>query len=143
MTEIFMKACNAEKQKIKANQDEILCWYHYIIEFDNQVKSVMKTNQIGEKKVKEQIYDFIIAQLRIDKIKYITTYSVNSILELSDSQIQTIIDYCAKNLNTELPDGVPLGSDQNGSFIDSKDNILNDQDNILEEQAKQDPGHLL
>jgi hypothetical protein len=64
-------------------------------------------------------------------------------LELSDSQIQTIIDYCAKNLNTELPDGVPLDSNQNGSFIDSKDNILNDQDNILEEQVKQDPGHLL
>ncbi|POG76449.1 hypothetical protein GLOIN_2v1474646 [Rhizophagus irregularis DAOM 181602=DAOM 197198] len=33
------------------------------LEFDNQVKNIMKTNRIGEKKVKGQIYDFIIAQL--------------------------------------------------------------------------------
>ena len=88
----------------------------------------MKTNRIGEKKAKGQIYDFIIAQLGtkrntllkqtqrarsiyklfekigIDKIRYITTYSANSIAELSDSQIQTIIDYFPKNPNTELPD---------------------------------------
>ena len=76
--------------------------------------------------MKRQIYDFIITQLGtkrntllkqtqrarsiyklfekigIDKIRYITTYSANSIAELSDSQIQTIIDYFSKNSNTEL-----------------------------------------
>jgi len=25
---LYRKACDAEKQAIKANQDEILCWYH-------------------------------------------------------------------------------------------------------------------
>ncbi|CAB4441683.1 unnamed protein product [Rhizophagus irregularis] len=151
---LYQKACDAEKQRIRANQDEILCWYHYIIEFDNQVKNIMKTNRIGEKKAKGQIYDFIIAQLGtkrntllkqtqrarniyklfekigIDKIKYITTYSANSISELSDSQIQTIVDYFSKNPNTELPD------DRDGTIIDFEEDISNDQDNVLEEQAK-------
>ncbi|CAG8792092.1 14138_t:CDS:1, partial [Gigaspora rosea] len=151
---LYQKACDAEKQRIRANQDEILCWYHYVIEFDNQVKNVMKIKRIGEKKAKGQIYDFIIAQLGtkrntllkqtqrarsiyklfekigIDKIKYITTYSANSISELSDSQIQTIIDYFTENPNTELPD------DRGGLIIDSEEEISNDQDNILEEQAK-------
>src|SRR3954464_149286 len=63
LTCLYQKACDAKKQRIRANQDEILCWYHYIIEFDNQVKNIMKTNRIGEKKAKGQIYDFIIAQL--------------------------------------------------------------------------------
>ncbi|CAG8625674.1 9936_t:CDS:2 [Paraglomus brasilianum] len=42
---LYRKACDAEKQAIKANQDEILCWYHYVIEFDNQVKDIMKNEQ--------------------------------------------------------------------------------------------------
>ena len=58
---LYQKACDAKKQRIRINQDKILCWYHYVIEFDNQVKNVMKTNRIGEKKAKGQIYDFIIA----------------------------------------------------------------------------------
>src|SRR5438034_796231 len=147
---LYQKACDAEKQRIRANQDEILCWYHYVIEFDNQVKNVMKTNRIGEKKAKGQIYDFIIAQLGtkrntllkqtqrarsiyklfekigIDKIRYITTYSANSIAELSDSQIQTIIDYFSKNPNTELPD------DRDVSDIDSEEEISDDQTNASE-----------
>ena len=147
---LYQKACDAEKQRIRVNQDEILCWYHYVIEFDNQVKNVMKTNRIGEKKVKGQIYDFIIAQLGtkrntllkqtqrarsiyklfekigIDKIRYITTYSANSIAELSDSQIQTIIDYFSKNPNTELPD------DQDVSDIASEEEISDDQTNASE-----------
>ena len=110
----------------------------------------MKTNRIGEKKAKGQIYDFIIAQLDtkrntllkqtqrarsiyklfekigIDKIKYITTYSANSISELFDSQIQTIVDYFSENPNTELPD------DQEGSIIDSEEEISDNQNNALE-----------
>ncbi|CAG8532455.1 10872_t:CDS:2 [Paraglomus occultum] len=41
-------SCDAEKQAIKANQDEILCWYHYVIEFDNnnQVKDIMKMSRL-------------------------------------------------------------------------------------------------
>ncbi|CAG8630644.1 8406_t:CDS:2, partial [Paraglomus occultum] len=63
LTSLYKKACDAEKQAIKVNQDEITCWYYYIIEFDNQVKNLMKSDHIGEKKAKGQIYDFIIAQL--------------------------------------------------------------------------------
>ncbi|PKY36022.1 hypothetical protein RhiirB3_533395, partial [Rhizophagus irregularis] len=54
----------------------------------------------------------------------------NSISELSDSQIQTIVDYFSKNPNTELPD------DRDGTIIDFEEDISNDQDNVLEEQAK-------
>ena len=50
-----------------------------------------------------KIYEFI-KKIGIDKIKYIKTYSVNSIAELFDSKIQTIINYFSKNPNTELLD---------------------------------------
>ncbi|RGB25268.1 hypothetical protein C1646_771985 [Rhizophagus diaphanus] len=153
LASLYRKACDAENQTRKANQDEILCWYCYIVEFDNQVKNIMKSDRIGEKKAKGKIYDFITTHLGtkrntlqkqtqrarkihelfekigIDKIKYITTYSANSISELSDSQIQTIIDYFSENPNTELPDGVPLGPDQEGSIIDSEEEISDDRTN--------------
>ena len=103
----------------------------------------MTEYKIGKKKAKGMIYDNLIKLLRsgtkrntllkqtqrardiyklfekigIDKIKYITTYSANSISELSDSQIQTIVDYFSNNPNTELPD------DQEGSIIDSEEKI--------------------
>lgn len=35
LTCLCQKVCNAEKQRIRANQDKILCWYHSIIEFNN------------------------------------------------------------------------------------------------------------
>ena len=100
--------------------------------------------KVGTKKAKGRIYDFILAhntdtrrntlyqrinrarkvyefteKIGIDRIKYIKTYSANSIAELSDSQIQTIIDYFSKNPNTELPD------DQDVSDIDSEEEITN------------------
>ncbi|RGB37477.1 hypothetical protein C1646_756801 [Rhizophagus diaphanus] len=45
MTEISMteETCNAEKQRIRVNQDKILYWYD-ITKFDNQVKNIIKTN---------------------------------------------------------------------------------------------------
>ncbi|PKB98155.1 hypothetical protein RhiirA5_431833 [Rhizophagus irregularis] len=57
---------------------------------DPQTVEFMNEYKVGKKKAKG-----------IDKIKYITTYSANSISELSDSQIQTIIDYFSENPNTE------------------------------------------
>src|SRR5581483_12114213 len=106
----------------------------------------MNKYKVGEKKAKGMIYDDLIKllptgtkrntilkqtqrarsiyklfeKIGIDKIKYITTYSANSISELSDSQIQTIVDYFSKNLNTELP------NDRDGTIIDFKENISND-----------------
>src|SRR5437016_3916855 len=112
----------------------------------------MNEYKVGEKKAKGMIYDNLIKllppgtkrntilkqtqrarsiyklfeKIGIDKIKYITMYSANSISELSDSQIQTIIDYFSENPNTELPD------DQEGSIIDSEEEISDDQTNALE-----------
>src|SRR6266496_6698860 len=100
--------------------------------------------KVGKKKAKSMIYDNLtkllppgnkrntivkqtqrarniyklFEKIGIDKIRYITTYSANSIAELSDSQIQTIVDYFSKNPNTELP------NDQEGSIINSEEEIL-------------------
>src|SRR5581483_11850464 len=112
----------------------------------------MNKYKVGEKKAKGMIYDDLIKllptgtkrntilkqtqrarsiyklfeKIGIDKIKYIKTYSANSIAELSDSQIQTIVDYFSNNPNTELPD------DQEGSIIDSEGEILGDQTDASE-----------
>ena len=42
LASLYQKACDAEDQTKKANQNEILCWYYYIIEFDNQVRNLWK-----------------------------------------------------------------------------------------------------
>ncbi|CAG8788754.1 19057_t:CDS:2, partial [Gigaspora rosea] len=132
---LYRKACDAEKQAIKANQNEILCWYYYIIEFDNQVKTIIKNEQVGEKKAKGQIYNFIIAQLDtkrntlhkqtqrarkiyrlfekigLDKVKYIKSYSANTISKFTNEQTQTIIDHFTKNSTKEFIDDQDNSSD--------------------------------
>ncbi|RIA80230.1 hypothetical protein C1645_810530 [Glomus cerebriforme] len=148
---LYGNACTAEKERVKANQAEILCWRNFIIGLGNSIDEIMIKEKVGMKKAKGLIYDFILAQnpdtkrktlyqriyrarkvyefsekIGIDKIRYIKTYNANSIAELSDSQIQTIIDYFSKNPNTELPDG------QEGSIIDSEEEISDDQNNALE-----------
>ncbi|PKY59408.1 hypothetical protein RhiirA4_482130 [Rhizophagus irregularis] len=150
---LIQEAWDAKDEAILANQKELLCWCSYIVEFNKKTTEFMTEYKIGEKKAKGMIYDNLIKLLRpgtkrntllkqtqrardiyklfekigIDKIKYITTYSANSISELSDSQIQTIVDYFSKNPNTELPD------DRDGTIIDFEEDISNDQDNVLEE----------
>ena len=136
---------------LKANQAEILCWCNFIIGLDKSVDEIMIKEKVGMKKAKGQIYNFILAhnpgtkrntlyqrikrarkiyefieKIGIDKIKYIKTYSANSIAELSDNKIQTIIDYFSKNLNTELPD------EQDDSIIDSEEEVSDDQTNASE-----------
>jgi hypothetical protein len=59
-----------------------------------------------------------------------TTYTANSIAELPDSQIQTIIDYFSKNPNTELYD------DQDALLSISSDN---DQNNTSEVRVSTAP----
>ncbi|GET03837.1 hypothetical protein GLOIN_2v1779898 [Rhizophagus clarus] len=148
---LIQEAWDAKDEAILANQKELLCWCSYIVEFNKKTTEFMTEYKIGEKKAKGMIYDNLIKLLRpgtkrntllkqtqrardiyklfekigIDKIKYITTYSANSISELSDSQIQTIVDYFSKNPNTELPD------DRDGTIIDFEEDISNDQDNVL------------
>ena len=153
LTCLIQEAWDAKDEAIRANQKEILCWCSYIIEFDKKTKEFMIDYKVGEKKAKSMIYDnltkllppgtnkrnIIVKQTQrarniyklfekigIDKIRYITTYSANSLSELSDSQFQTIIDYFSKNPNTELPD------DQESSIIDSKEEISDDQTDASE-----------
>ena len=45
---------------MKVNQEEILWWYLYAKEFKDLVRDFMTKNNIGEKKAKGQVYDFII-----------------------------------------------------------------------------------
>ncbi|CAB4402285.1 unnamed protein product [Rhizophagus irregularis] len=68
----------------------------------------------------------IIEEIGIDKIKYLSEYSSNFILELTNDQIQEIIDNFSKNPNTELPD------DHEASIIDSEGKILDNQSNATE-----------
>src|SRR5215211_3284944 len=108
---LYENACTAENERVKANQAEILCWRNFIIGLDNGIGEIMIKEKVGTKKAKGLIYNFILAhnhdikrktlyqrisrarkvyefteKIGIDKIKYIKTYSANSIAELSDSQ---------------------------------------------------------
>ncbi|CAG8576296.1 4956_t:CDS:2, partial [Paraglomus occultum] len=104
-------------------------------EFDNQVKNLTKSDHIGEKKAKGQIYDFIIAQLNtkrkklqkqtqkarkvynlfekigIDKIQHIKTFSADAISRFTNLQIQTVIDHFAKMPDIEFTDDQDNSSD--------------------------------
>src|SRR5581483_3172944 len=83
----------------------------------------------------EKLYISISVELRrfislpkkigIDKIRYIITYIANSIAKLSDSQIQTIVNYFFKNPNTELL------NDQESTIINSEEKISGNQNNVL------------
>ncbi|CAH1765112.1 4504_t:CDS:1 [Entrophospora sp. SA101] len=46
----------------------------------------------------------LFEKIGIDKIKYIKIYSANSISELTNDKIQTIINHFSKNIDTDLPD---------------------------------------
>ncbi len=75
--------------------------------YNNLIKllpSNTKRNTILKQTQRARSIYKLFEKIGIDKIKYITIYNVNSILELFDSQIQTIVDYFSKNPNTELPD---------------------------------------
>ena len=60
---LYQNACDAEKDAIKANQEEILCWCLYAKKFKGMVKDFMANGRVGEKKAKGQVYDFIIQHL--------------------------------------------------------------------------------
>ena len=57
---LYKDACDAETDAIKANKKEILYWCLYIKVFKSIYKDFMINNKVGEKKVKGQVYDFII-----------------------------------------------------------------------------------
>ncbi|GES82117.1 hypothetical protein GLOIN_2v1871901 [Rhizophagus clarus] len=146
LTKLFDKALDAKYRTKKANKEKILCWVNFgkkfIVHFSELVKN--SNDKIGEKKAKDIIYDEMLEQLvtirkkkskeiGINKIKYLSEYSPNSILELTNDQIQEIIDNFSKNPNTELPD------DHKASIIDSEGKILDDQSNATEAVSAEMP----
>ncbi|CAG8557779.1 12831_t:CDS:2 [Cetraspora pellucida] len=119
---LYQNACNAEESVMKANQEEILCWCLYAKEFKDLFRYFMTKYNIGEKKAKGLVYDFIIEQLLntkqenlckqtqraikifnlfekigTDKIQYIKTYSVNFISKFTNKELQKVIDYFSSN----------------------------------------------
>ncbi|CAJ0859347.1 15214_t:CDS:2 [Entrophospora sp. SA101] len=133
---LYQNACDAEKDAIKANREEILCWCFYAKKSKGMVKDFMANGKVGEKKAKGQVYDFIIQQLPntkrenlckqtqkalrvynlfekigMDKIQYIKTYTADSISRFTNLQIQTIIDHFAKKPVIEFTDNQDNSSD--------------------------------
>ncbi|GET65814.1 hypothetical protein GLOIN_2v1735823 [Rhizophagus irregularis DAOM 181602=DAOM 197198] len=124
LAQLFNKADDAEYGAIRANQEEILRWYYYGKEFLTQINVIVQDGKgkIGEKKAKGIIYDKILEHLSIlktqkavkiyklfekvgvDNIKYITTYSANSISELTNDKVQDIIDNFSKHNDNDNSD---------------------------------------
>ncbi|GES89802.1 hypothetical protein GLOIN_2v1632452 [Rhizophagus clarus] len=126
---LYKTARSAEKKAIEANREETLRWCSYAREFKRMYKDFMVNNKVGEKKAKDQVYDFIIKQLSdtkrktlcrqtqkalriddlfekigMDKLQYIKTYSADTISKFTDPQIQTIIDHFTEKPNMEFID---------------------------------------
>ncbi|GET03913.1 hypothetical protein GLOIN_2v1838494 [Rhizophagus clarus] len=53
------------KHRLEANQEEILCWYHYERNFVFQLKALCDKDKIGEKKARGLIYDEVVKQVNI------------------------------------------------------------------------------
>ncbi|RGB38561.1 hypothetical protein C1646_665275 [Rhizophagus diaphanus] len=69
LAQLCDKALIAEECALEANQEEILCWYHYGRNFIFQEKALSDKNKIGEKKAKGLIYDEVVKQLNILRLK--------------------------------------------------------------------------
>src|ERR1044072_8131623 len=65
LAQLCDKALTAEECTLEANQEEILCWYHYGGNLVFQEKALCDKNKIGEKKAKGLIYDEVVRQLNI------------------------------------------------------------------------------
>jgi hypothetical protein len=57
---LYGNACTAEKERVKVNQAEILCWRNFIIGLDNSVDEIMIKEKVGTKKAKGLIYDLLL-----------------------------------------------------------------------------------
>ncbi|POG76724.1 hypothetical protein GLOIN_2v1871901 [Rhizophagus irregularis DAOM 181602=DAOM 197198] len=138
LAKLFDKASDAEyRTNKKANEEEILCWVNFGKEFMVHFKQLVTIREKRSKEMGIQLPKIshsslirrtqrsmklvkIIEKIGIDKIKYLSEYGPNSISELTNDQIQEIIDNFSKNPNTELPD------DHEASIIDSEGEILDD-----------------
>ncbi|GES83080.1 hypothetical protein GLOIN_2v1838494 [Rhizophagus clarus] len=115
LAQLCDKALIAEEHRLEANQEEILCWYHYERNFVFQLEALCDKNKIGEKKARGLIYDEVVKQvniLRLDKIQYIKSYSANEISKFTNDEIQKIMDHFSNKPSTD--------------FSEDRDNFIND-----------------
>ncbi|RHZ69772.1 hypothetical protein Glove_278g41 [Diversispora epigaea] len=118
LARLYQKASLAEKRVTKANQDEILCWYHYAEGFEKKVKDITDNNKkVKDQQARTQVYNFIIPHLPgvtkenlrkktqkarniyklfkkigVKRIKRVVSFSADTISKLTANQIQSIID---------------------------------------------------
>ncbi|PKY24711.1 hypothetical protein RhiirB3_439384 [Rhizophagus irregularis] len=84
LAQLCDKALIAEECTLKANQEEILCWYHYGRNFIFQEKALNDKNKIGEKKARSLIYDEVVKQLNISTNCLKDHFTVKSNLDFTD-----------------------------------------------------------
>ncbi|PKC54155.1 hypothetical protein RhiirA1_477870 [Rhizophagus irregularis] len=65
LAQLCDKVLIAEEHRLEANQEEILCWYHYGRNFVFQLEALCDNNKIGEKKARGLIYDEVVKQVNI------------------------------------------------------------------------------
>ncbi|PKK58802.1 hypothetical protein RhiirC2_316107 [Rhizophagus irregularis] len=141
-------------KKFQANQKEILCWCSYIVEFDKKTAEFTTEYKVGEKKAKGMIYDNLIKllppgtkrntllkqtqrardicklfeKIGFDKIKYITTYTANSIQNYSIVKFRPLLTISPKIPTSNYP--------MIRMTLLSISKISDDQTNALEVQTK-------
>ncbi|RGB24008.1 hypothetical protein C1646_821832 [Rhizophagus diaphanus] len=95
LAQLCDKAFDAEDKANRANQKEILCWCLYAKDFIIQLNGIIESSGDSLRKKTqraEKVYKFI-ERVGLDKIKYIKSYSATFISELTNEQIQEVIDY--------------------------------------------------
>ncbi|PKY54393.1 hypothetical protein RhiirA4_473192 [Rhizophagus irregularis] len=121
LAQLCDKALIAEECTLKANQEEILCWYHYGRNFIFQEKALNDKNKIGEKKARSLIYDEVVKQLNMYR-----SYSVNEISKFTNDEIQRVIDYFTVKPNLDFTDDPEEQNEDNPS--NSETNQINESD---------------
>ncbi|GBC53614.1 uncharacterized protein OCT59_004136 [Rhizophagus irregularis] len=117
---LYETACGAEKKAIEANRKETLHWCFYAREFKRMYKDFMINNKVGEKKVKGQVYDFIIKQLPDTKCKTLCRQThADTISKFTDPQIQTIINHFTEKPNMEF-----INDTEDEKQDDDQNNVL-------------------
>ncbi|CAG8791265.1 20531_t:CDS:2, partial [Gigaspora rosea] len=133
---LYRNARDAEKDAIKANQNEI-SWekkakgqvYNFIIK---QVPGIKRKNLCKQTQKALRIYN-LFEKIRIDKIQFIKTYSADIISRFTNLQIQAIIDHFAKKPDIEFVDNQNNSLDEykfdtNMPFSDDDNNENNNND---------------
>ncbi|CAB5379175.1 unnamed protein product [Rhizophagus irregularis] len=97
-------------------------------------ETVVFLNEEHKKRVSEEIrqtqkalrIDDLFEKIGMDKLQYIKTYSVDTILKFTDPQIQTIIDHFTEKPNMEFTDEAE-DEEQDDEVLEGSD-----QNNVLE-----------